>query len=229
MKFQSAILSSASGRLGGAIFRSTRHGNVVSKYSTRILHERKLFYGKVPNPSRPPMVSNKRFMLYVANAWRSMSPTYRPIWEERAKMFGMDTYNYFVFQNFGNMLCGIGITDSIGDFSEHYHCQGVTATFYQSYAYASADNASLVPAFGNTTTLVSDQFATPQKKIPPLLAIGIGEYNPPSEVWAIDSNFESIWGVLNEGWWIYVRVYVIDTNTASWGILFQGWQQVKAD
>lgn len=168
-------------------------------------------------------------MLYVANAWRSMPDNYRSKWQEHAKLHGMETYNYFVFQNFGNMLCGIGITNSIGDYSVYYHCQGILPVFYQSYAYAIAINPALLPSEGNTTTLISNQFSTPQKKVPPLLAYGIGEYDPLSYVWSIDSHFESIWGVLNVGWWVYVRVYLIDTNTASWGLLFEGWQQVKAD
>lgn len=227
MKVQSNILSAASGKLGGTVFRATRHGVVVqSKSSPR---ERRQVYNTslITENVQAGLPSRKQFMSIATRAWKIMTEAQRESYRNPPPPY-KDYWKYFLTISYRRYLSGKDISafapSTVSTLS--YITGSVNASEGLLRILATPIISPLEQPLG--FVLISDHYIAPVSYPVPLYFFKPKKGPVVQMPVRYTTEFEPFWHDPQIGMYFYMKAYALSEDMTALQTLFEGWVEGDA-
>lgn len=237
MKAQSSWISEAHGKLGGAVFRHTRHGMVIStKRSPTVRPQQVTSDSYYINPN---LLAKSYRQVYSSamSAWRMQSDAlqevllFKPEW--------MTPLQWWVYYSYSNALTGNTLLSTIrAKMTKHYPSVALpTLGFVQCINFPEivdsitnyVDVSGWVSGFNRSyvSLHLSRRYTTPTSHLPLLYQTAYLPYSDTGSVLAY--LYAGNWDFIGSGtgMWVYQRGFIVDRFTGMRYKFIDGWYQIS--
>lgn len=237
MKAQSSWISEAHGKLGGAVFRHTRHGMVISTKRSPTAREVARVNDSYPVDANLLAKSYRQVYSSAMKSWYRQNDAMHSIMRFRPGW--MSPLQWWVYYSYSNALCNGTLLSTIKDtMSKHYptvdhptlrwgHCINFPeiTDAYEDWV----DVSGWVPGFNRTyiALQLSRRCQSPLASVPLLYQ---GSYLPYSNTGStLGYIFPGNWNILDSGagMWVYQRGFFVDRFTGERYKFIDGWYQIS--